>query len=117
MNVIHGLKFPDSGRTQIPYFGVNGTCLVLHYQIAVFLAILREGNLLVLTQVHICNVHTFPEGVDISHVQFSSSFYFINLFYKSTFKTHLKNPMITLSIRLAIHTAIHTAISSIHSTP
>ena len=38
-------------------------------------------------------VHTFPEGVDISHVQFSSSFYFINLFYKSTFKTHLKNPL------------------------
>ena len=84
MNVIHGLKFPDSGRTQIPYFGVNGTCLVLHYQIAVFLAILREGNLLVLAQVHICNVHTFPEGVDISHVQFSSSFYFINPLLKPT---------------------------------
>ena len=67
MNVIHGLKFPDSGRTQIPYFGVNGTCLVLHYQIAVFLSILGHCNLLVFAQVHIRNVHAFPEGVDVFH--------------------------------------------------
>ena len=90
MNVIHGLKFPHSRGTQIPYFGVNGTCLVLHHQIAVFLAVLSQGNLLVFTQVHICNVHTFPEGVNISHALFSSSFYFINL---------LINPFITLSIK------------------
>ena len=70
VNIIHGFKLSHAGRTQVPDLGINGPCLILKHQIAVLLAALCQCNLLVLAQVHIRNVHAFPEGVNVFHFYF-----------------------------------------------